>query len=271
MVVITALLTPVLWMASGSLMDLLTLWSHPPRLIPLRPTLENYERLLSARGSAGGQLWQLGGPLLVPRWSLNTFSLTVVTTLASVLITAAAGYALPRGALYTLVAASLIVPGGALLIPLFRVVRALGIQGTLLAAALPHMYWPLGILLYHAYLSSFPTMYLDAARLDGASEGTVVVRILLPMTAPALGAMALLKALEILGDFVWQFLQLTRPGSHTLLVGLVRLSKESASYGLPNPAGAQMAAGMLALVPVIVVFLVLRRYLANDIPTGGIR
>jgi ABC-type glycerol-3-phosphate transport system permease component len=273
LIVLSALLIPVVLMISGSFADLLTLWGGP-RLIPRHPTLINYERLLSARGTAGGQSWELGGTLLVPRWVLNTVALTVIATVVSIYTSASAGYALrSRGGLGLLVVtASLIVPSGALIIPLFRVARGLGIQGTLVAAALPQIYWPLGILLYRAYLRTFDADVVDAARIEGASELTIFTRIVLPATTPALGAMALLKALDILGDFVWQWVQLGRSLSHTLLVGLARMTAlQTPAYGLPNPAGMQMAAGALSLIPAVLVFLALKRFWREGIETGALR
>jgi len=267
---ITTLLIPIFMMASGSFQDIQSLWGRPT-LIPR--TLMNYENLLSARGSAGGQLWQLGGPLLVPRWLLNTILLTTLATATSVITGAAAGYGMRDSRLSLLVvAATLIVPSGALLIPLFRVARMLGIQGTLLGAALPTLYWPLGILLYWAYIAHLPKGVLDAARLDGAGELTIFLKIVMPMTTPALGAMVFLKALEVLGDFVWQWIQLPDPLAQTLLVGLARMTiLQGAGYGLPNPAGAQMAAGMLALVPVVVVFVMLKRFWKEGVKMGTVK
>ena len=254
---------PVYWMAQGSLQNISGIMALPPRWIPLRVTINNYKIILS------------NNPLGM--WALNTLVIAAVTIVGSVFMSASAGYAFSvyrfpgREVLFWCFLAALMVPRQIMFIPLFKVTYWLGIPGTRLAVILPLLFSPFHVFLFRRYCDRLPTDYVDSARIDGAGELAILTRVIMPLCAPILAALAIFVCVGVLGDFMWQLLVLQDDSKRTLLVGIVN---STYAWSLPravNPIGRILAGGVILAVPVLVLYMCFQRYFIKGLQIGGVK
>ncbi len=259
---IIVLLFPIYWMLAGSLMPMSGLMARPV-LIPRPASLENYRLLLNDT--------QIG------KWIVNTLVIVVVMVTSSILVSTMAGYAFAtqRGLawLYWIFLVSIMIPRQVLIIPLFVLIRWVRLSGTRIAAILPAIFHPVGIFIYRNYVESIPKEMLDCARIDGATERQTLTRIIVPLSRPALAVLVVMKFIEALTDFIWQFLVLQSPGKQTLVVGLMaRVMMRGGNSDMNiNPIGIKLAAGVILFLPLLVIFVVLQKHFISGIMTGGVK
>ncbi len=262
---IVVLLFPLYVMVVGSFTDIRGFLKRPPALLLNNPTLKNYKIIL------------VGSPIAL--WGMNTLLVTGSTVVLSCLSVVMAGYCFARypsrwvNAVYGLFLMSLMVPRNVLIIPLIMICRRLGISGTIAAAVLPCVFYPVGIFVYKRCIESIPTDYEDSARMDGAGEWTILTKVLFPMSKSAIAAIATFVAFGSMQDYLWQFIVLQRANRRTLVVGLIdRVYQTGNDIGLfINPIGTKMAAGVLIFVPLLAVYLVMHKKILEGIATGGIK
>jgi ABC-type glycerol-3-phosphate transport system permease component len=248
-----AVALPFLFVVSASFKDSATLFTYPPQWFPDRLYTGNYARLLFDSG--------------FPRWMANTLFVASTVTLVKVLIDSMAGYALAkmrfrgRNALFILFLACLMIPSGALLITLYKVVNGLGLTNTYFALILPALANPLGIFVMRQYIMGLPRDLENAARLDGVSEFGIFWRIVLPLVRPGLVVLAVIRFSEQYMSFIWPLVAIRSMDLQVFTVGLTSMRTiASVNYGLYS-AGAVMA-----LVPIAILFFLLQKqFLARSI------
>jgi len=254
-----ALLTalPLFWMVSVSLMPAGAATTYPVPLVPHRPTLEHYLALFKRFH----MLRYLGNSLLVAG----------SITLGSLLLNALAGYAFAmlrfRGQerLLRLVLAVLLIPVQITILPLFLMMRAVGLVGTFAGVILPNLASALGIFLMYQFMRTFPISLVEAARMDGASEWQIFWRIALPLSRPMLVTLGLLTFMSAWNDFLWPLVILTRQTHYTLPVALANLIGERV-----QDVELVMAGSVVTTMPVLLLFLVLQRYYIPVLLRGGL-
>lgn len=259
-VAMVALLFPVWMMVVGSLQDIHGVFVMPPRLLPLKATLQNYEWIF--------RYGQIG------RWTVNTLFVTAGYVTLSVFLSITAGYAFAfyrwkgKKALWLVLLAGLFIPKISILIPLFVVVRKLGLSGTLAGVVIPVAFAPVGLYLAKTYFETIPISLLESARMDGASETQILFRIVTPLARPIVTALALFAAIQALQDYLWQMLQLNSEALQTLVVGITRATmKRGGAETQVNPLGRAMAGGTMLVAPLLVVFGIANRYFTSAL--GG--
>ena len=254
-------LLPLWFLATGSLTDIKGVMVMPPNLLPARPSLDNYAYFLTQ---------PLG------RWVMNTVILAVGSALASVLVSCATGYAFAffefplKNALWALLLVGIMIPYLSMMIPRFVVLRKLGLLSTLWGLMLSGMLNPVGIYLARAYFLTVPKSILDSARIDGAREGQILMRIIMPISRPIVTCLALFAEIGAMGNYVWQLLVLQRSEKYTLLLGLLRWINADQAGNLQftlNPLGRKFAASMILIVPILLIFLATSRYFTSAL--GG--
>ena len=245
------MLLPIWLMGVGSLQDIHGVLRMPPQLWPRQATVGNYA-------------WVLTHPIV--RWALNTAIVTASAVIGSVVVCVAAGYvfaffALPcKRVLWTMLLLGIMVPRMSMIIPVFVVVRKLGLSGTLWAAFLPYVLSPMSLHLARAFFETVPRSLLESARIDGAGDLRVLTSIVAPISKPIVALTAVFAATGAMGNFLWQMLQLQRPEVRTLIVGLVREMMRAHMGEMPNPLGQSMAVGVVLLIPMLAVFLSANKY-----------
>lgn len=256
------LLFPVYYMAQGSFQDIQGVLSVPPRLAPKTPTLDNYELLFSQPG--------------IGRWALNSLVAFVGYVGGSIVVNGTAGYAFSfarfpgKGLLYGAFLAALMISRVSIIIPQFVLTRQIGLIG-MPAVILMTAFSPAFIFLFRSYFDTIPRSLVECARIDGAGDGRIFTRIILPLSGPIVGAVVVMRGVEALSDYIWQMLNLTADKSKTLLVGLTQAIHLVRMGRSMKDIGFELAVGMVLLVPLILIFALSSRYFIEGITLGGVK
>jgi multiple sugar transport system permease protein len=249
---------PMIWMVSASLMPAGEATTYPPKLLPSTVTFENY-RALFTRLSLG-------------RYLLNSAIIAFTVTAISIIINSMAGYAFAklrfrsRDRLFRVLATGLVVPVQVSMLPLFLLMRELGLINTYWGVIIPSMASIFGIFLVRQYALSIPDDLLDAARVDGASELRIYRSIVLPVITPILATLAIWTFLSTWNDFMWPLIVLSDDRRYTLPVALASLVGEHV-----QDTELMMAGSVLTVLPVLLVFLVLQRYYMAGMMVGSVK
>ena len=253
-------LTPLLWMVSTSLKSDSEAARAELTFVPAAPTLESYRAILGAPQTPVGQ------------WFLNSVIAATGQTLLVLVVASMAAYALARlsfpgkSVITGLVLATLFVPPISLLIPNYVIVADLGWLDSLTAVIVPGAAGAFGVFLLRQFFLSLPVELEEAALLDGASRLTIFLTVILPLSRPALSTLALLTFLTNWNDFLWPLYVLFSPERLTLQPGLSTLqSAFSTDYA------TIMAGGVIASIPVMLLFLVSQRFVIEGIARGGLK
>lgn len=258
------MLLPLWFLATGSLTDIEGVMAMPPRLLPARPSFDNYVHFLR---------------LPLGRWALNSVVVAIGSALASVMVSCAAGYSFAffkfplKKVLWVLLLSGIMIPQLSLMIPRFVVMRKLGLLSTLHGLILSQMMAPVGIYLARMYFATVPKSILDSARIDGAKEGQILMRIVAPISRPIITCLALFAGTGALGNYVWQLLVLQREEQYTLLLGLLHwISADQAAQVnfMLNPLGRKFAASMMLIIPLLLIFIATSKYFTQSL-SGAIK
>lgn len=251
-------IVPFLYVVSTSLKETAALFSYPPEWIPSEPTLTNFQSLLEDH------------PFF--RWTLNSLIVASTVTVIKVIIDSMAGYAFAkmsfpgRDALFLIVLMTLMVPFAATLIPLFIIVRDLNLTNNYLGLILPGLASPIGIFMMRQFIESLPSDLENAARLDGCSEFQIFRRVILPLMKPGLVVLGVFTFMTQWTSYLWPLVISTHEDMLTLTVGVQSLnSLFTVNWGVLS-AGA-----VLAMLPLILVFLFLQRYFIAGSIAGALK
>jgi multiple sugar transport system permease protein len=251
-------LLPLLWMLSASFMATGEASTFPPPLLPHRPTLVHYADLF--------------GRLALGRYALNSALVAVVTTVCALAINSAAGYGFAkmrfrgRDATFRALAAGLAIPVQVAMLPLFLLIKSLGLVNNYGGVIIPGLASIFGIFLVRQYALAIPDDLLDAARIDGAGEWRVFRSIVLPTIRPVLATLALWTFLATWNDFMWPLIVLSDDRKYTLPVALAGLVGEHA-----QDVELMMAGAVITVLPVLILFLMLQRYYVEGITEGSVK
>ena len=251
-------LIPLLWMVSASFMAQGEATTFPPALVPERPTLVHYRDLF--------------GRLALGRYALNSALVATVTTIGALAINASAGYAFAklrfrgRDTTFRALAAGLAIPVQVAMLPLFLLIKSLGLVNNYGGVIIPGLSSIFGIFLVRQYALAIPDDLLDAARIDGASEFRVFRSIVVPTIQPVLATLALWTFLATWNDFMWPLIVLSDDRKYTLPVALAGLVGEHA-----QDVELMMAGAVITVLPVLVLFLMLQRYFVEGVTEGSVK
>ncbi len=251
-------LFPLLWMLSVSLMAPGEASYYPPPLLPLHPTLSNYRELFAHAGMG--------------RYLANSFALATAATVISLTFNVMAGYAFAklrfagRERLFRLLLASLVIPAQVAMLPLFLMLKYLGLVNTYGGVIVPALAGIFGIFLVRQYALTIPDDLLEAARIDGAGEWRIFAVIVLPVLKPILVTLAIFTFLATWNDFMWPLIVLTDKDLYTLPVALAALSREHVQDN-----EMMMAGSVVTVLPVLLLFLVLQRYYIQGLLLGSVK
>jgi multiple sugar transport system permease protein len=205
-------------------------------------------------------------------WYLNSFIISTLAVIFAVVVCSMVAFALVhlsfRGkyALFALILAGLMLPTEALVLPQFMEFRALSLLGTYWAVVLPSVALPVAVFVFHAFIKGIPVALIEAARLDGAGWWRIYYQVVLPLTRPAISAVAILTFITSWNAFLWPLLVLTQTKSQTIPVGLSGLIG-----GATIQYAETMASAVLGILPLLAVFLLLQRQIAQGVSNTGIK
>jgi alpha-1,4-digalacturonate transport system permease protein len=249
---------PVLWIVLSSFKDLNEIYRIPPTFLPEHWITSNYSGALERF------------PFL--RYLTNSVVVTVVATALTLAINSMAAFALSkyrfpgRDAIVLVILGTLMIPLQVIMLPVYLVIAKLGMANSLLGIIIPPSATPTGVFLLRQYMLTIPDDLLDAARMDNASEWRVYWRIVLPLTAPALAVLAIFSVVWRWNDFLWPLIVLSRKELYTLQVGLNTYAGE-----LNVQWHYILAMTVVTMIPVVLVFVFLQRFITTGIATAGIK
>ncbi len=260
-------LLPLVWMVTVSFMPRGESGRFPPPFWPSRWSLENYHELLVRRLIDGAWFDYRVLPAL---W--NSLFVATLATLLGLLLTVPAGYAFAklrftgRERLLRILIAALVVPGQVAMLPLFLMFRELGLVNSYAGVILPGLAGIFAVLFVRQAALRIPDEMIDAARLDGASEGRIFVSIVLPLLAPITVTLALFLFLGSWNDFLWPLIVLTDQHKYTLPVAVAAIVREHAADG-----ELMMAAAVVTTLPVLALFVALQRFYMRGLLGGSVK
>ena len=252
------MLAPFVWMLLASSKTLPEILKVPPTFLPQSFRLDNFRTVLEDTDFV--------------RYFLNS-TIVAAISIVSVLITSSmAGYAFAkfefpgRNLLFVLVLATLMIPFQVRVIPLYVLADELHLLDTYAGLVLPGLVDAFGIFLMRQYMQSIPSDLIDAARVDGASEIRIFLKIVLPLAKPALSALAIFTLVASWESFLWPLLVISSPDKYTLPLGLAQFSGRFVTR-----VELQMAASTLTILPLLIVFLVMQRRFIEGMATAGMK
>lgn len=257
-VVALGMIFPMAWMVVASLREQPEQYATIADLLSAVTTTTNYT-----------DAWQSDNFL---RYFLNSALVAVAVTIGNVLFCLWAGYAFARGKgkrysiLFASVVGVLMIPQQVIMIPLYRLVAELGWINTYAALIIPWLVMPFGIFLVRQYLLSVPEDMENAARLDGASEWTILWRIVFPVSRPVLTVLAIYTFLSNWNSFLFPFLFTNDEAHRTLPVGLAfYLGKQSIDWG------HLMAGAGISALPILLLFVIFQRRIIEGLTAGALK
>ena len=259
LIVITAcMLLPFLWMLSSSFKLNKDVFGFPIQWIPKNPRWQNYV-----------DIWTKI-PLLT--FVKNTAFLTIIVTILQVLTSSFAAYAFAKlnfkgkNVLFLGYIATIAVPWQAYMVPQFMMMRSWHLNNTHLAIIFLQAFSAFGVFMMKQFYEGVPTELCEAARIDGLSEYGIYARIMLPLSLPAVSTLVIFTFVNTWNDFLGPLIYLTKTELKTIQIGLrMFITQYSAEYGLI------MAASVVALIPVLIVFLSLQKYFVQGVASTGIK
>lgn len=252
-------IAPLVWAVSGSLKQRGDIFAVPPTLIPDPLTFENYVNLLSTQ------------PFLA--WFGMSVGTALIATIVSVFVCALAGYGFAkfrfrgRCVLFAVMFSSLSVPFAVILVPLFILVVKSGLANPWFSLIVPWVAPAFGIFMMQQFIvQAVPDDIIEAARIDGCSEFGTFARVVLPLLRPSLGALAVWSFLQSYNSFMWPLVLVSDADQYTVPLGLnILFASENRSYDLV------LAGAVLASIPTILVFILLRKQLLEGLTAGAVK
>ena len=258
-VIAAVVVLPLVWTLSTSFKERGDMFAYPPALLPSPPTLENYQHLF--------------GQAPFGAWFLTTVVVAAVSTALAVFVCSLAGfgfamYRFPgKNLLFSFMFGSLAVPYIVVLLPLFVILTQVGLTEPFFAMIVPWIAPAFGIFMMRQYIEqTIPPELLEAGRVDGCGEFKIFLSIVLPILRPAVGALAVWNFINSYNAFLWPLMIVNDPNRYTLSLGLANL------YGAQSrQIDLVMPGAVLAAVPSLIVFVLLRRQLLEGLTAGSVK
>ena len=252
------MILPFYYMVITSFKTLEDVTSVPISLTLKNPTIKPYNDLLDA--------------LAYGRFMLNSFFVAITTTIGTLFFCSLAGYAFAKhqfrfkNGLFMFLLSTMLIPGSVLLVPGFLLMRDFGFLNTFLPLILPGLTGAFGIFLSRQFIQEIPDDFLDAARIDGASDFRIYWQIILPLSKPLLATLAILTFLYNWNNFISPLIYIFDESKFTLPLGLSLLQGRYTNW-----ENVQMAGAALAIIPVLVLFFIFQKQIVRSLSTSGLK
>lgn len=252
------MLFPLLYSVSVSIMPGDELFTMDLNILPSNPTFENYVRAFTQV------------PLV--RFILNSFLVAGCITIGQIITCSLAAFAFSflefkgKNFLFMLVMATMMVPGEAVIISNYLTVSSMGILDTYIVLILPSLTSAMGIFLFRQFYMTFPISLYESAKLDGCGNLRFIVKILIPLTKSAIGAMAVYTFINAWNMYMWPLLVTGSEEMRTVQIGISMLNSVDAQ------SITLMMAGVVAIIiPSMVIFIVGQKQLISGMFSGAVK
>lgn len=249
-------LFPLLWFILSSIKPGSELFSYPLHVIPQKPTVDNFITAWTA--------------LDFIRYFSNTLFTAVITTVLTVFASASCGYAFAKYDLkwlrffFLCIIATTMLPTEVIMNPVFIVIKNLGLYDSLAGIIIPSINTATGIFMFRQFFVSVPDDLIESARIDGASDGIIFLRIMLPIAKPIILTLSIFSFQWRWNDYIWPLIVLNDPKKYTLQIALRSIvGAENVNWSL------LLAASVISILPLLLVFLAFQRYIMDSGATTG--
>lgn len=257
-IIVGVALLPLIWMLSASLKLNKDVFTVPIQWIPKNPQWENYLKV-----------WD---KIPLGTFTFNSFKLAIIITLIQVLTSSFAAYGFAkcqfkgRDSLFLAYIATIAIPWQVYMLPQFIEMRMMGLTNTHLGYILMQSFIAFGVFLMRQFYLSIPNELLEAARIDGLNEYSIYFRIVLPLSGPSLSTLVIFSFVSIWNDYMGPMIYFNPQNLKTIQLGIrMFMGQYSSDYALI------MVASVVALIPVIIVFLMFQRYFVQGVATSGLK
>ena len=251
-------LFPFYWMLISSFRTNSEIFSARLDLIPKSIILDNYINLVKTTN--------------FPRWMINSIIVSVTTTILGLFFSTFAGYAFAKynfyakNILFILVFFMMAVPRFVTIIPIFKLMNYLHLVNTYWALILPFAVNPFAVFLMRQYIKNIPDDFLDSARIDGCNEFQIVIRIIMPIIKPSLGAAGIFILMMSWNDYLFPLILMSKANMMLFPIGLASLKTlYVVEYGMI------MAGSFLSTLPLMIAFLLLQKQFIAGLTEGAVK
>lgn len=249
---------PLVWMISTSFKPSEDILNWPPQLIPRRVSTEHYVEVLTDR--------------YFPRYFLNSIAVTGLGTISVIIISSITGYVFAKfrffgkGIVFAFLLASCMVPFQVYMVPLYITMLKLKWVNTYMGIVAPALVSSFGIFFMRQNISGIPNDLIDAGRIDGLSEFRIYARVIMPLSKGPLGALTIFIFMNLWAYFIWPLIITNSREKYVLELGMAMFQR---MYYVRF--GVSMAGATLIIMPVIVVFFILRRNIIRGMTLTGLK
>lgn len=251
-------LFPLLWFVLSSFKPGTELFAYPLKLFPENPTVQNYV-----------DTWTL---LDFMQYFGNTIQTAVITTALTIFASATCGYAFAKyntkwlGFFFVCIISTTMLPTEVIMNPTFSVIRALGLYDNLWGIIIPSINTATGIFMFRTFFLSVPNDLIESARIDGASDGMIFLRIMLPIAKPIIMTLGIFSFQWRWNDYIWPLIVLNDPSKYTLQIAIRSLvGAQNINWTL------LIAASVISIIPLLLVFLSLQKWILDSEAMSGIK
>ncbi|MHC5954577.1 carbohydrate ABC transporter permease [Enterococcus gallinarum] len=251
-------LFPLVWFILSSFKPGSELFSYPLSVLPVHATMQNY---LDAWSS-----------LDFVRYFTNTLKSSVITTILTVIASATCGFAFAKYDMkwlkffFVCIIATTMLPTEVIMNPVFTVIRELGLYDSLAGIIIPSINTATGIFMFRTFFVSIPDDLIESARIDGASDGEIFMKIMLPIAKPIIMTLSIFSFQWRWNDYIWPLIVLNDPKKYTFQVAIRSLvGAENVNWTV------LIAASVLSIIPLVLVFIVFQRYILDSGATTGMK
>lgn len=251
-------LAPFIWMISTSFKSSESVFTFPPQWIPKHPTIEQYQTLFREVNFL--------------QFFKNSVIVAFGITLFSLFLNSLGGFAFAkhkfpgREKIFALLLATMMVPGQITMIPVFLMLKTVGLINSYWGLIIPAGASAFGIFLMRQFITTIPTDLIESARIDGCSEFRIYWTIILPLCKPVIAALGIFTFMGSWNAFLWPLIVMIKENMYTLPVALANLSGQHATK-----FGLLMAGAVVVVIPVLIVFIVAQRYVIKGVAVTGLK
>jgi ABC-type glycerol-3-phosphate transport system permease component len=262
------MLLPIVFIFSHAFKPPDELFAYPPRFLVTNPTLKNFSELFSKMSNSG---------IPVSRYLFNSVLITLLTVVASVLVSSTAAYALSKKrfklkqTLFAINTVALMFVPIAVTIPRFLIIERLGLIDSFLVHILPALAMPVGLFLVKQFIDSIPNDVIEAAQVDGASDLWIYWRIILPMIKPAVATIAILAFQASWNNADTSIMYINDESLKTFAFYLSTLTSTSAGANVVAGQGIAAAASLIMFLPNLVIFILLQSQVMSTMSHSGLK
>jgi ABC-type glycerol-3-phosphate transport system permease component len=207
-----------------------------------------------------------------PRFIINSVFVTTAAVLLCLFLSATAGYGFAKykfrgnNVLFTIVLATIMISFEAIVVPLFILVRQMGMSDSYLGLIIPESLTAFGVFMMRQFFYSLPDDYIESARIDGATEYKIFARIAVPMSKTALLALVIFHAQWVWNLLLWPMILISTPDKRVLPQGIALFK---GGYNTPYPE--QLAVSVIACLPLLILYIFLSKYFVQGITMTGLK